>query len=189
MFSREIKIEGDGSLSLHLKEIHMFITGHAGISLGFLSLVMGSKNRKMGLQGLNPWIVAFFAILPDIIDKPIAIFFLSDPQSWRLYAHSLSFFIFLQISINLFYRKWQTYGFFSLGHLLLDGMWNQPHTLFYPFLGFQFDSTPGPKVGSITNYFHWNLDSILSDPFTVIAEFIGFAGILLYIIKSSSIRS
>jgi hypothetical protein len=160
----------------------MFITGHVGISLGILSIFVSFGGQKNFLA-LNPFLIIFFALVPDIIDKTIALFFISKPESFRLWAHSLSFFLFLYISISLIYRKLKIYVWFTMGHLLLDGMWNQPHTFLYPFLGFQFDPTPVPIVEkSFEKYLHWIWNSILSDPLSLYMEFIGISGIFVYII-------
>ena len=54
-------------------------------------------------------------------------------------------------------------------HLLLDGMWNTPATLFGPFLGFAF-----PKIdleGWGNNLFH----TLFHDPAVYVTEIIGLA--------------
>lgn len=51
-------------------------------------------------------------------------------------------------------------------HLVLDGMWRSPATLWWPFLGWEFDATTYQTVGS---YLEW----LLTDVRTWILEAVG----------------
>ncbi|MBI0584296.1 MAG: metal-dependent hydrolase [Methanomassiliicoccus sp.] len=96
--------------------------------------------RLSGVRAAVP-LAALGAILPDIIDKPLGHIFLQGTlDSGRIYAHTL---LFLGLVAVAGLAAWKAKGTpllaaVALGagsHLLLDGMWANPTTLFWPALG------------------------------------------------------
>lgn len=97
------------------------------------------------------------SLLPDLLDKSFGLLFLPEifNPSGRLIGHTLMFHIFL-IGFSLFttlsVRFAQSPGLslFSLasvGHLIMDRMWESPRTLYWPvyglaFGGAEFDLSP-----------------------------------------------
>lgn len=81
----------------------------------------------------------FFSIIPDIIDKPLALMY-PTLGSGRTVGHSLAFLsiITLILGIALIYRhQWVVWGamisvFF---HQIFDELWKLPSTWFYPVFG------------------------------------------------------
>ena len=126
------------------------------------------------------------ALLPDIIDKPVGMFFFRETLSnGRIYSHTLLFLVLITIAgLYLYRRQRKTYlltlSFGTFTHLLLDEMWRAPRTLLWPFYGAAFD-----KV-DITEWIPQIFDAILTDPVTYLPELVGvvilvwFAVILLY---------
>jgi hypothetical protein len=77
------------------------------------------------------------SLLPDIIDKPIGITLLGNG---RAFGHTLLFnFILISIGIWLYYKRRRSgfliFSLCSAGHLILDEMWHNSVSLFWPFYG------------------------------------------------------
>jgi len=77
------------------------------------------------------------SMLPDIIDKPLFLLFNeSGLFTGRSHAHSLLFGILLLSGGLLSRKSWLlTLALADLFHLLLDFIWYNPATLFWPLLG------------------------------------------------------
>lgn len=103
-----------------------FASGILGY-LGFFWLIPGS-----GMYAL------IGSVLPDLIDKPLAIFI--SPGMGRLLAHSLLFVVFLlicSIGMRIWFHTWKLLplAVMTLVHQLMDQMYTLPQNWFYPFLG------------------------------------------------------
>jgi len=96
--------------------------------------------HRYGLRSAIP-VAAIGAILPDLIDKPLGHILLRGTlDSGRIYAHTLLFLGIVMVAGILYWRSRSSPLLLVLGggiltHLLLDGMWNIPNTLFWPALG------------------------------------------------------
>ncbi len=81
------------------------------------------------------------SLLPDIIDKPVGLLFFPDLfGTGRLFCHTLLFCLLLAVMGAWRYRLRRTGGLLVLSygsamHLVLDGMWRSPETLFWPAMG------------------------------------------------------
>jgi hypothetical protein len=118
----------------------MFVFGHAGLTvLGMAPLHSHFKHNTLWNRPTVLLTIACLALLPDIIDKPMAFWVLHDPPSTRLVAHTLIFWMVVGAFLWFYKRAWVWYVLAPLFHLVLDGMWNSPHTLFFPLLGWQMD--------------------------------------------------
>ncbi|MDY9927225.1 metal-dependent hydrolase [Methanosarcina sp.] len=169
----------------------MFIFGHIGITLGifyFLNRLFPEKNIPVDFK----WI-AFGALLPDFIDKPLGRIILAETiGSGRIFAHTLLFAILLGILAGYtFYRKGWTIPLIVAGasfcHLLEDQMWNSPRAFLWPLLGWEF-----PRdifLGGFIEYFMRILTNSYNPASSsvFIPEIIGLGIILLF--AGSYIRS
>ena len=128
-------------------------------------------------------IVIIAAMLPDIIDKLVGmLFFKEEFSNGRIFTHSML--IVGIISICLFIvgkaKLWsylKTFGYILAlwFHLLLDRMWEEPKTLFWPFLGTDF-----PRVDvEFSDYFTF----LFSKPAVFIGETIGALIIVILIYR------
>lgn len=96
--------------------------------------------RRLGRRIVVP-VTALGAILPDIIDKPLGHLLLqSTLDSGRIFAHSLLFLGLLIVAGVIAWRYKMTPLVLVLvpgvaSHLVLDTMWDNPVTLFWPMLG------------------------------------------------------
>src|SRR5437879_7186189 len=97
----------------------VFLLGHLGIGLGLAWLLSTRSSVRIDYR-----LILVGAILPDVIDKPLA-FLLS--LEGRLWAHTFLFlFAILALSFVLSWRGLRLVGFGVSTHLLLDRIWIQP---------------------------------------------------------------
>jgi len=96
--------------------------------------------RQIGRRIVVP-VAALGAILPDIIDKPLGhILLQSTIDSGRIYAHTLLFLGMVTVAgvAAWKYKLTPLVLVLAIGvasHLVLDAMWDNPVTLFWPTLG------------------------------------------------------
>lgn len=115
------------------------------------------------------------ALLPDIVDKPVGLFFFRDTFSnSRLFGHTLLFAIVIFLVGLYLYRSrgrlWPfVLAFGASTHLIFDQMWHIPQTLFWPLYGFAF------KEVDMTGWGTRVLNSLLEDPVVYISELAGIA--------------
>ena len=113
------------------------------------------------------------SMLPDIIDKPMGIYFFREELSnGRIFTHTLLFLILTTIAGYYLYRRWGkthllaiSLGIFT--HLILDQMWLAPKTLFWPVLGPGFDRAD--VSGWISNILH----ALVTEPEMYVPELVG----------------
>ena len=175
----------------------MLFFAHTGITLGaalagaqFLSSA-ASPAPSAGLNRLNRLMLASLqrlshvadirllllgSLLPDIIDKPLAMGLLNiSLGSGRAFCHSLLFLLILAIGGWLVYRRRKSnwglvIAFGVLVHLLLDSMWQTPQVLFWPLLGAQFPTGRVEFIPWITDM----LNGLSANPTESWAEVLGF---------------
>ncbi len=121
------------------------------------------------------------SLLPDIIDKPIGVYFFRETFSnGRIFSHTLLFFVLITI-VGFLINKYsgKTWGlalsFGTLFHLILDEMWLTPQTLLWPLYGFGFDKY------EIANWLVNILHGLLEKPKLYVPEIIGFVVLMLFI--------
>ena len=113
------------------------------------------------------------SLLPDIIDKPIGLYFFRETFSnGRIFCHTLLFLILVTVTGLYFYRRrGKTWGlafaFGTLTHLILDQMWRIPRTLLWPILGLNFERIDLSSWAA--NIFY----ALLTDPAVYMSELAG----------------
>ena len=101
-------------------------------------------------------LVALGALLPDIIDKPLAWFVLGDRvEDNHLFAHTLLFGLIFALP-GLYLARRGNPWLVSLAcgvivHVLCDPVLREPRTLLWPLYGWSFDSTYGKGNGLPVN--------------------------------------
>ncbi len=105
-----------------------------GIRRKIVSMV--SKFRKAD-GSIDYRMVIIGSMLPDIIDKPLALVMDNSVYfSGRGICHGLLFNLLLLTGGIIFRKAWlRVIWFGSLIHLLLDSIWRAPVTLFWPLYG------------------------------------------------------
>jgi membrane-bound metal-dependent hydrolase YbcI (DUF457 family) len=117
------------------------------------------------------------SLLPDIIDKPIGLFFFKEffGNNGRIFGHTLLFFIVITIIGVFLYMGYRRNWFLVLSfgtfiHLILDQMWLNTTTLLWPLFGsfekFSLD---------FTNWLKKIIDGLINNPATFTTEMIGVA--------------
>ena len=113
------------------------------------------------------------ALLPDLVDTPIGLVFYGQLGGVRLATHGLILASIVMVAVVLATRRgrprkmWMPLAIGLLFHILLDAMWLDPETLWWPLLGSGF--TPaGPETASAY------VSSVLSDWKVWSAEAAGF---------------
>ncbi len=161
----------------------MFVFGHSGITLGAVALAgtLGqlppSRLSRCGsfMTRIDLRLLAFAALLPDVIDKPLGHYFLPEVfGNGRLFAHTLLFTLVLfAFGAWLYRRRGRLWGLtLALGgasHLVLDSMWRSPETLFWPVFGWGF---PGSGV---TDLWRTLWQALTSQPAAYVPEIVGLA--------------
>ncbi|MDI9394800.1 MAG: metal-dependent hydrolase [Euryarchaeota archaeon] len=169
----------------------MFIFGHIGITLGIfylLSRIFPEKDIPLDLK-----LIAFGALLPDIIDKPLGRIILAETiGSGRIFAHTLIFAILLGLAAYYIFHKkgWKApliVAGASFCHVIEDQMWNSPETFLWPLFGWEFPRDT--LSGGFIKYFMQILNNSFNPAHTgvFISEIIGLGIILLF--ACSRIRS
>jgi inner membrane protein len=131
------------------------------------------------MRSIDYRFVLLGSLLPDIIDKPIWIFTNANfPWNGRGYAHTFLFNFVLLIAGLILTTRWNkiwllTISLCSFIHLVLDQMWLDPTTLWWPFLGpIQREATAGWLLSL------WS--ELISNPYVYVSEAVGLI-ITLYI--------
>lgn len=118
--------------------------------------------------------LAVGAVVSDLLDKPVGrIFWAEHFQTGRIYGHTLLFFVVVLAGVMVITqrgtqtrKRWVAFSVGVMFHLILDGMWTIPETLFWPLFGWEFPlSTP--------DYWSGLLSRLLSDPIVIAQEAIG----------------
>ena len=170
----------------------MLLLAHTGITLGAATLLAGvAQFKERRRHGLVAWfsslseyadirVLLVGSMLPDIIDKPIGMYFFRETiSSGRIFSHTLLFLVILAAAGYFLYRRRrQTWllvlAFATLLHLLLDAMWLTPRTLLWPFLGFSFDKM------EYTDWYSLWFQDLFEHPDIFIPELLGLAILLWF---------
>jgi len=114
------------------------------------------------------------SMLPDIIDKPIGLYFFRETfSSGRIFSHTLLFLVLVTfVGLILKRSSGKTWGLaLSIGtlfHLVLDQIWETPKTLFWPLFGIDFEKY------EIGNWVMNMLQGLFENPKLYVTEIIGF---------------
>ena len=115
------------------------------------------------------------SLLPDIIDKPIGLFFFQDTISnGRIICHTLLFLILMTLAGSYLYKSRGRTSLFAVSfgiftHLIFDQMWRAPRTLFWPIYGFTFDRM------DLTDWIPNILHALMTDAQVYVPELVGTA--------------
>ncbi len=127
------------------------------------------RDERMDLRML-----ALGALLPGLIDTPVGAVFYSSLGSVRLVGHTLLASAAAMVLVLLRTRRgrprkrWMPVAVGMMVHLILDGMWNDPATLWWPFLGWGFTPAGPATFGAL-------VVDVLTDPVTWALEAVGLA--------------
>ena len=115
----------------------MLPPGHVEFTWAVLNLLQ----RQAGLfEDADYRLAALAAVLPDLIDKPLATFVLTDAEAALLYGHTalLHGGVWLAAAAAGQLPRGLPYLLAFSGHLLADRMWSFSQTLLWPLRGRRF---------------------------------------------------
>ncbi|NLE76486.1 MAG: metal-dependent hydrolase [Chloroflexi bacterium] len=148
----------------------MLPTAHVELTWGALRCL---QQRLPGrLANVDYRGVAAAAILPDLIDKPLAIWVLPHSGAALLWAHTLL--VHAGLWLTLLARRawgWLPYALAFSGHLAADRMWGFPQTLLWPLRGRQFHQWR--HVGTPQEFAQAYRDIVREEPKLVLFEVAG----------------
>ncbi len=127
----------------------MMPPGHVATTWGVATLLQQNDPR---LTRLDYRLLAVSALLPDFIDKPLAILIFTEAHTSQLITHSFLFNAVLLVIALLWWRKSLPYMLAFNAHVVADRMWNHTETFWWPMFGwntfweFKFMNTPEAMV-------------------------------------------
>jgi inner membrane protein len=100
----------------------------------------------LGRRRIDYRMILIGALLPDIVDGVLGIFWFEGPAG-RWIAHSLLAAIVVTVAIIVGFGDERRQSLFGLGvgwllHLVADGMWRAPQTFLWPAFGTEFSTSP-----------------------------------------------
>lgn len=107
----------------------------------FIGALIGFAIYRWKGETLAIPVAMIAALLPDLLDKPLGHLLLQDSlDNGRIFAHSLMFLgIVACLSTTAAWKRHRPLAIALMAgvisHILLDGMWDDPTTLFWPLLG------------------------------------------------------
>ncbi len=153
----------------------MLPVGHIAYTWAAFGLL---QQRTSAFEKADYRLLAVAALLPDLIDKPLSLLVFTEARTSQGLAHTLLGHLLLLATVALLWRGGLAYALACNGHLLADQMWKHPHTLFFPLLGWQFESwrfmgSPGAMLSAYAD--------IIFRPEVVVLEVIGL-GLLVWLV-------
>ena len=112
----------------------MLPQSHAFFALGMVRIL---QKRYPRLAGVDYRKVAFAAVLPDLIDKPLAVFVFPQLKAGLLFAHAPLF----HLALLWLTRKHDhafSYALSFASHIVGDRIWFFGDTFWFPLRGFRF---------------------------------------------------
>ncbi len=154
----------------------MLPTAHVTFSWAALNLV---QRQLQQFEYADYRLVALAAVLPDLIDKPLAAFVMKDSNAALLFGHTalLHGGVWLAAAATGRRERWLPYLLAFSGHLVADRMWSFSQTLLWPLRGRQFHEWQ--HVGSPGAIAQAYLKVIREEPLLLTFEAAG-AGLLLW---------
>jgi len=148
----------------------MLPSGHVEFTWAGLNLLQRRTGR---FTDADYRLAAACAVLPDLIDKPLATFVLTDANAALLYGHTVLVHggVWLAAAAAGRLERWLPYLLAFSGHLLADRMWGFAQTLLWPLLGKKFHQWQ--HVGSPEAIVQAYRDIIVQEPKLIAFEAAG----------------
>lgn len=137
---------------------------HVGATIAFIRYAF--RDDRMDLRFL-----ALGALLPDLVDTPIGLVWFAEFGAVRLVAHTLLASGLVMTLVVLSTRRgrprkrWMPLAIGMLMHLFFDAMWQDPETLWWPFLGWTISTADAATasdylLGVVSDWRVWALEAV-----------------------------
>jgi hypothetical protein len=157
----------------------MMPPGHVAVTWGIANAI---QNNNPKLAHLDYRLLAVCALLPDFIDKPLAILVFTQAETSQLIAHSLLFNAILLMGALLYWRRALPYILAFNAHLVLDRMWRHTESFWWPLFGWnvfwQFKPMNTPET-----MFNVYIDIITRYPEVWVIELMALAILTWFIVR------
>lgn len=110
----------------------MMPPGHIAATWGVAALC---QQNNPHLARLDYRLLAVSAILPDFLDKPLALLIFTHSNSTQNIGHSFLFHAVILTLTLLYWRRILPYTLAFTAHLLADHMWYHTETFWWPLFG------------------------------------------------------
>jgi hypothetical protein len=112
----------------------MLPQSHAFIALGLQKFLASQFDS---LKDADYRKVALASVLPDLIDKPLAVFVFPEMKAGLLFAHAPIFHL-PWLILSRWCTSWLPYALAFTGHIIADRIWFFRETFWFPRYGFRF---------------------------------------------------
>ena len=162
----------------------MYLLAHTGITMGAARVVERAVNRPT--FWLDYRFILLGSVLPDVVDKPLGrIIFGEVIANGRIFLHTLIFLV-MTVLLGIFVYRWKNalwgfcIAFGVLTHFIMDAMWTDPVTLYWPFISPAFGRGPGlPFLEILRSWFH----TLLIEPRVFLPELAGLVILIIFTAK------
>jgi hypothetical protein len=154
----------------------MLPSAHIEFTWGALNLLQrqAGKGRDVDYR-----LIALAASLPDLIDKPMAVFVFPNWNAGLLFTHTPLLHLLVWLAVLWRGRRWIPYALAFSSHLILDSIWEFPRNLWYPFLGWRFHEWR--PIGSPRAFAQAYGDLLREYPHLIASEVVGL-GVLGWLV-------
>lgn len=148
----------------------MLPPAHVQLTWGMLNTI---QRRWRTFRRADYRLIALAAILPDLIDKPLAIFAFPHWNATLLFSHTLlaHLGVWGLAAATGRLRRGLPYLLAFSGHLVADRIWRFPRTLFWPLRGRGFEKWK--NVGSPKAFGQAYFRALFEYPYLTLAEIAG----------------
>jgi hypothetical protein len=112
----------------------MLPPAHAFLALGLQKWL---ASRFDSFKGADYRKIALASVLPDLIDKPLAVFVFPEMKAGLLFAHAPIFHL-PWLILSRWFTSWLPYALAFTGHIIADRIWFFTDTFWFPLRGFRF---------------------------------------------------
>ena len=152
----------------------------------FTWALFGFLERRGFLKKPDYRLLALASVLPDVVDKPLAVFAFPESQAALLFSHTLLAHLLVWAWVLKRGRRWWPYALALSGHLVADRIWKFPQTFLFPLRGWHFHRWR--DVGSPKAFWRAYVEVIGEHPELIAYELAGLAA-LVWFAKSRGLNS
>ncbi|MBI5877588.1 MAG: hypothetical protein HZB53_08065 [Chloroflexi bacterium] len=156
----------------------MLPQSHAFVAVAVQKWLAG---RDLRLKGADYRAVALAGMLPDLIDKPLAIFVLPQTKAGLLFAHAPIFHVPLWL-LAWFVPALRPYVIAFTGHIVGDRIWFFHDTFWFPLRGLRFHQWK--HIGDPKAFSAAYKDLFSRRPYLFLYELVALAALIWFIVSS-----